>query len=254
MRFWGWQRGVAIVVLACVMIAEVAVATSAGATLLLRNGAHPAGAVLSTTTLAIRPTTTTTSTTSTTTPTTTTVARPKPAPLPLPRPKPVVHAAVKPLATPKPQTAQLTVAPGPAGCPGALGGIRWPGSWHVVCEGGRSGLLGLTYPSGTTYLYVRAGESDSYLRIVALHEAGHAWDFARLNSAKIAQWCASRGCDAAHFFSGGGSSSGYREPGGAEDWASSWDACHGGSYHRSYLGLPAPSAAQCALQNQLTGY
>src|SRR5262245_39035178 len=240
MRFWGWQRGVAIVVLACVMIAEVAVATSAGASLLLRNGAHPAGAVLSTTTLAIRPTTTT-STTSTTRPTTTTVARPKPAALPLPKPKPVAHVAAKPPAAPKPQTAQLTVAPGPAGCPSVLGGIRWPGSWHVVCEGGRSGLLGLTYPSGTTYLYVRASESGSYLRIVALHEAGHAWDFARLNSAKIAQWCASRGCDAAHFFSGGGSSSGYREPGGAEDWASSWDACHGGSYHRSYLGLPAPS-------------
>jgi hypothetical protein len=103
-------------------------------------------------------------------------------------------------------------------------------------------------------LYVRAGETMSRLRVVALHEAGHAWDFARLDPTRIARWCAVRGCDADRFFSGAVSSSGYAEPGGAEDWASSWDACHGGEYHRSYLGLGPPRPSDCALQNTLVGY
>jgi hypothetical protein len=125
----------------------------------------------------------------------------------------------------------------------------------VRCAGARPGILGLTDTAGkTTTLYVRPEESPSRLRVVALHEAGHAWDLARLDNAKIAQWCAARGCDAAHFFSGGARGSGWAEPGGAEDWAASWDSCHGGEYHRSYLGLAPPTAAQCALQNTLTGY
>ena len=115
-------------------------------------------------------------------------------------------------------------------------------------------MLGLTAPSGTTTLYVRPGESVSLLRSVALHEAGHAWNFSHLNPDKIAQWCSSRGCDAAHFFSGGARGAGWSEPGGAEDWAASWDVCHGGEYHRSYLGLAPPNPAQCALQNSLVGY
>ena len=57
----------------------------------------------------------------------------------------------------------------------------------------------------------------------------------------------------AHLLRGDGLLAG-SEPGGAEDWAASWDACHGGEYHRSYLGLPPPSAALCALQNALVGY
>ena len=92
------------------------------------------------------------------------------------------------------------------------------------------------------------------LRIVALHEAGHAWDFTHLTSPKIATWCATRGCAATGFFAGGATGNGWHEPGGAEDWAASWDACHGGSYHRSYLGLPPPIASQCALQNTLVDY
>jgi hypothetical protein len=91
----------------------------------------------------------------------------------------------------------------------------------------------------------------TWLRVVALHEAGHAWDLARLNGARIAQWCAARGCDASHFFSGGPSE---QEPGGAEDWAASRDACHGGEYHRSYLGLAAPDLSQCSFQDRLVGY
>jgi hypothetical protein len=92
------------------------------------------------------------------------------------------------------------------------------------------------------------------LRVVALHEAGHAWNLARLDNRKIAEWCAARGCETARFFAGGASGPGWREPAGAEDWAASWDSCHGGMYHRSYLGLAAPTAAQCALQNTLTGF
>jgi hypothetical protein len=132
--------------------------------------------------------------------------------------------------------------------------VVWPWGWHANCAGGRAGLLGLTAPSGTTTLYVRPGESATLLRSVALHEAGHAWNFSHLNPEKIAQWCSSRGCDAAHFFSGGARGAGWSEPGGAEDWAASWDMCHGGEYHRSYLGLAPPSPAQCALQNSLVGY
>src|SRR5262249_4847529 len=106
----------------------------------------------------------------------------------------------------------------------------------------------------TTTLYIRVGETADKMRIVALHEAGHAWDLTRLTAPKIEQWCAARGCDAAHFFTGGATGPGWNEPGGAEDWAASWDACHGGSYHRAYLGLPAPTGALCALQNSLVGY
>ena len=94
----------------------------------------------------------------------------------------------------------------------------------------------------------------TWLRVVALHEAGHAWDLARLDAARISQWCGARGCDAARFLSGGASSAGWSQPGGAEDWASSWDACHGGEYARLYIGLGPPTTSQCALQNALVGY
>lgn len=160
-----------------------------------------------------------------------------------------------PQATPKPQAALTVqaVAP-PTTCAEVVSSVVWPAGWQTICAGPRSGILGLTSPNKTTTLYVRSGESGSFMRIVALHEAGHAWDFARLDSNKIAQWCAARGCDAAHFFSGGAQGAGWSEPGGAEDWAASWDACHGGEYHRSYLGYTSPTATQCALQNTLVGY
>ncbi len=176
-------------------------------------------------------------------------AAPKPKLAP-PMPKP---AASKPkLAPPKPPVA--TVASIPTGCAAVVASVVWPSGWQTICAGARSGLLGLTSPKGNTTLYVRAGETDAFLRSVALHEAGHAWDFARLDATKIAQWCAARGCDAAHFFSGGKQGPGWSEPGGAEDWAASWDACHGGDYHRAYLGLSPPSPEQCRLQNTLVGY
>jgi hypothetical protein len=89
------------------------------------------------------------------------------------------------------------------------------------------------------------------LHVVALHEAGHAWDYARLDVRRIARWCAARGCDPVHFFSDPAAG---LQPRGAEDWEASWDACHGGAYHRSYLGLAAPSAAQCALQDVLVEF
>ena len=124
----------------------------------------------------------------------------------------------------------------------------------MQCDGPRAGLLGATAPTGSSDLFVRTGETMSRLRVVALHEAGHAWDFARLDPTGIAHWCAARGCDADQFFSGPVSSSGLTEPNGAEDWAAVWDACHGGEYHRSYLGLDPPRPADCDLQNTLVGY
>jgi hypothetical protein len=142
----------------------------------------------------------------------------------------------------------------PSTCAEVVAGIAWPHGWRVQCAGPRAGVLGTTEPSGVTTVFVRAGESMSWLRTVALHEAGHAWDFSHLDAARIAQWCTARGCDPARFFAGGASSAGWSEPGGAEDWASAWDACHGGEYARSYLGLPVPTAAQCDLQNALVGY
>ena len=143
------------------------------------------------------------------------------------------------------------VVPPPAGCTGVVAEIRWPSGWRVVCSGPRSGLLGSTDPSGVTTLFVRPGETTTWLRVVALHESGHAWDLAGLDATDISLWCAVRGCDAPRFFTSGVSAD---QPGGAEDWAASWDACHGGEYHRSYLGLPAPTATQCALQDTLVTY
>ena len=124
----------------------------------------------------------------------------------------------------------------------------------MQCDGPRSELLGATQRAGVTDLFVRSGETIGMLRVVALHEAGHAWDFAGLDPSRIARWCAARGCDADHFFSGAVSTQGWTEASGAEDWAAVWDACHGGEYHRSYLGLSAPTPAQCALQDRLVGY
>jgi hypothetical protein len=141
----------------------------------------------------------------------------------------------------------------PTSCAGIVAGIVWPPTAHVRCAGPRPGLFGLTDRAGTT-LFVRADETMTWLRVAALHEAGHAWDVARLNPVRIAQWCATRGCNAVQFFSGGASGPGWHAPGGAEDWAASWDACHGGEYHRSYIGLAAPTASQCALQNTLVRY
>jgi hypothetical protein len=97
------------------------------------------------------------------------------------------------------------------------------------------------------------------LQVVVDHEWGHAWDYMGLSPTKIAEWCAARGCDPAGFYSGGASgrsSNGtpWNAAPGAEDWSSAWSACHGGSYPRDYLGFGPPTAAQCALQNTLTGY
>jgi hypothetical protein len=142
----------------------------------------------------------------------------------------------------------------PATCADVVASVAWPPRWRVRCDGPRDGLLGVTAPAGVTDLFVRPDETMSRLRVVALHEAGHAWDLARLDPPRIAQWCAARGCDADRFFSGAVNSQGWAEPSGAEDWAASWDACHGGEYHRSYMGLPAPIPAQCALQNTLVNY
>ena len=142
----------------------------------------------------------------------------------------------------------------PTSCPAVIASVVWPRTWRAVCAGPRSGILGLTGPDGVTTLYVRSDESASFMRVVALHEAGHAWDFTHLTPPKIAQWCAARGCSSGGFFAGGATGAGWHEPGGAEDWAASWDACHGGTFHRSYLGLPPPDSAQCALQNTLVNY
>src|SRR4029079_19162734 len=119
------------------------------------------------------------------------------------------------------------------------------------CAGPRPGLLGSTDPARVTTLFVRSDETAARLRVVALHESGHAWDLAGLDPTEITRWCAQRGCDAPRFFTDGPSA---HEPGGAEDWAAAWDACHGGEYHPSYLGLPPPSAAQCGLQDFLVGF
>jgi hypothetical protein len=147
-----------------------------------------------------------------------------------------------------------TAQPVTTSCAAVVATVIWPSTWHAICTGPRVGILGLTGPDGITTLYVRPGESSAFLRIVALHEAGHAWDFSHLTSDKIMRWCAARGCSGTGFFAGGATGAGWHEPGGAEDWAASWDACHGGSYHRSYLGLPPPPTSQCALQNALVGY
>lgn len=147
----------------------------------------------------------------------------------------------------------LTTTP-PTSCAGVVASVAWPPRWQVKCEGARAGLLGVTQPTGITELFVRADQTMSTLRMVALHESGHAWDFARLGPRRIERWCASRGCDAARFFSGGVSSEGWAEPSGAEDWAAVWDACHGGEYDRSYMGLAAPRPASCELQNTLVHY
>jgi hypothetical protein len=157
--------------------------------------------------------------------------------------------------TPPVTSATHLPAPGPpTSCAAVVATVIWPSTWHAICTGPRVGILGLTGPDGITTLYVRPDESVALLRIVALHEAGHAWDFSHLTSNKIMRWCAARGCSGTGFFAGGASGAGWHEPGGAEDWAASWDACHGGLYHRSYLGLPPPLTSQCVLQNSLVGY
>jgi hypothetical protein len=176
--------------------------------------------------------------TSTTTPRTTTTARTTTTPPPAATARPLAVAVLAP----------------PTSCPTVIASVVWPRTWRAICAGPRAGILGLTGPDGVTTLYVRADESLTFMRVVALHEAGHAWDFTHLTPPKIAQWCAARGCSSGGFFAGGAAGAGWHEPGGAEDWAASWDACHGGTFHRSYLGLPAPDAAQCALQNTLVGY
>jgi len=137
------------------------------------------------------------------------------------------------------------------GCTAVVGGVVWPPRWRVRCDGARLGLLGTTDRTRGTTLFVRTGEGVARLRVVALHEAGHAWDIARLDARRIARWCAARGCAPRRFFS---DPTAKMQPRGAEDWAASWDACHGGEYHRSYLGLAAPSPAQCALQDVLVGF
>jgi hypothetical protein len=171
--------------------------------------------------------------------TTSTASRPSPAP-------------AQSVASPTPATASSPVAV----CEALKGSVVWPPGWTVVCAGPRAGVLGLTIDAtNQSVLYMRPGESLALLHTVLLHEAGNAWDFARLApQGKIAQWCAARGCNPTTFFAGGRAVAGGNEAPAAEDWAASWSACHGGPYHRSYMGLGPPTPAQCALQNQLTNY
>jgi hypothetical protein len=170
--------------------------------------------------------------------------------------KPIRKAIRRPVASRRARVAiqPVSAVSPPTTCAGVVGSIAWPRGWRVQCNGPREGLLGATQPGGITDLFVRTDEPMSKLRVVALHEAGHAWDFARLDPPRIARWCAARGCDAEHFFDGAVSSEGWAEPSGAEDWASAWDACHGGEYHRSYMGFAPPTPPQCSLQNALVGY
>ncbi len=154
--------------------------------------------------------------------------------------------------TPPTTTATTTTLAPPVvvSCPGAVAQVLWPPGWRVECEGRRAGLRGLTLPAGITYLYVRSNAVRP-LQLTALHEAGHTWGIARLDSAEIGAWCAARGCVAARFYVGGRNREGWSEPGGAEDWAAVWSACHGGAYDRSYLGFAAPDAPLCALEDAL---
>src|SRR4051812_46015498 len=64
----------------------------------------------------------------------------------------------------------------PTMCEAVVATIAWPRGWRTVCGAEREGLLGLTNPKGVSTFYVRADESLSTMHIVALHEAGHAWD------------------------------------------------------------------------------
>jgi hypothetical protein len=132
----------------------------------------------------------------------------------------------------------------------AVAQVWWPPNWPVSCEGSRPGLLGLTNREGT-HLYIRPGLSVSYYVMVATHEAGNAWDFARLSSADIATWCAARGCNGSAFYSGPVGGPGWVDAGAAEDWAESWRMCRGGTNMRNYIGLGPPSPQLCALQLQL---
>jgi hypothetical protein len=154
------------------------------------------------------------------------------------------------------KTAPKAVAPprAPQTCAEIVATIAWPDPWGVACTGPRAGVLGLTSSDRVTTLYVRPDETLATITVAARHEAGHAWDLAHLDGPKIALWCAQRGCDAARFFSGGDGGQDWSQPGGAEDWASVWNACHAGSYDRSYLGLAAPTAADCAVQDALVGF
>jgi hypothetical protein len=181
------------------------------------------------------------------------ILRPAIAPTPpAPIRRPVVVPTTMRITTPS--APAPTIPPDPTTCAGVVAGIAWPPGWRVQCGGPRAGLLGATEPNGVSDLFVRPDESMSRLRVVALHEAGHAWDFARLDETRIATWCTVRGCNADEFFAGAVSSEGWSEASGAEDWASVWGGCHGGEYHRSYLGLSAPRPSDCALQNTLVGY
>ena len=121
--------------------------------------------------------------------------------------KPPARPVVPKVAASKPAAALAVTAP--TDCAAVVASVVWPPAWRAICAGGRPGLLGLTSPTGTTTLYVRPGESGAFLRVVALHEAGHAWNFAHLDPTKIAAWCKARGCDATHFFAGGAQGAGW---------------------------------------------
>jgi hypothetical protein len=165
---------------------------------------------------------------------TTATTTPKPAPTVPPPPPPPLPAP--PSVTP----ASL--------CTNAVGSIAWPPGWRASCEGSRAGLLGLTSPAGTSQIFMRSEIPASRYLLIALHEAGNAWDLARLNASDRVTWCAARGCDAAAFFAGPVHAGGWIEARGAEDWAESWQACHGAAYDRSYIGLEPPTATLCRLQ------
>lgn len=129
--------------------------------------------------------------------------------------------------------------------------VRLPDGWTIDFEPSHPNYAGMADPRDKTItLYVSDRYRDETLLWVLYHEAGHAYDFAYMDSGDRQRWADARGYDADPWYPEPGELD-YESPAG--DWAESFAHCRSGlsGHYRSQM-AGAPGSGQCSLMRDLS--
>lgn len=127
--------------------------------------------------------------------------------------------------------------------------VSVPDGWTVEFEPGRSGYLGMTYPSTRhIVIWMRDSKSDEFMSHVMLHEIGHAVDVDHLPDTEQALWMSHRGLSGAWYDCPQGGCGDLATPAG--DWAEAYGWCHGSGVFESQIGR-TPTDTDCSVLRRL---
>lgn len=127
--------------------------------------------------------------------------------------------------------------------------VSAPPGWTVAFEPGRSGYLGMTYPSSRRIvIWMRDSKSDGFMSHVMLHEIGHAVDVDHLPDSEQSQWMSHRGLSGAWYDCPQGGCGDLATPAG--DWAEAYGWCHGSGVFESQIGR-TPTDSECSALRRL---